>query len=134
MAGCRLTWAHSEDSNDIDGILCLDRRWKLHAYAPSEKLYPFVLEFASKTKVEGYELEKFTFAVSIEETQTAWVSNFVDAMTFAQSLTVQVVKNSISNELAPAKVRQSTTGCCFSRFVSSIAFHYFKLFVLPGSS
>lgn len=103
--GCRLTWAHSEDSNDIDGMLCLDHRWKLHVYAPSEKMFPFALEFASKNKSEGYGVEKVTFAVSLEDVRTDWTTKLLDVMAFAQSLTVKVVANTITNELVPAKVR-----------------------------
>jgi len=73
-------------------------------YAPSEKMFPFALEFASKSQAEGYGVDKITFAVALEDVRTSWTSKLIDVIAFAQALTVKVVANTITNELVPAKV------------------------------
>jgi hypothetical protein len=100
LRGCRFSWAHYEESQDIDGLLCIDnQRWRLHVYHPgADKLWPFVLKPA-----EGLEAEDVIFVVGSEELRNAWVAALVNVLEHGQVVGVKYVNSVISTSLAPAK-------------------------------
>jgi hypothetical protein len=83
LQGCKLSWAHFEDSDDIDGIICIDMRFKVKVYTQDttgDKYWPFVLAPVDET------LQEIVFAVAVEDIQESWISNLDSAFLYAKAI------------------------------------------------
>lgn len=78
-----MSWAHFEDSDDVDGIVCMDLRFQLKVYAQDatgEKYWPFVVAPLDES------LQEIIFAVAVEDIQESWVTNLEGALEYVSAI------------------------------------------------
>lgn len=82
LLGCKLSWAHLKDSDDIDGIVCVDLRFQLKVYTQDtvgEKYWPFVISPLDDS------LQEIVFAVGVEDIQESWVTNLESSLQYVST-------------------------------------------------
>lgn len=99
-AGCRLTWSHTEESADIDGIICVDWRWIFNLFRPdSPKYWPVVV-----TLVKQAADISLTFAMENENLREVWITHLVNVVLYSQVVSQSHAQSLKTNTLEPAIV------------------------------
>jgi hypothetical protein len=89
IIGCKLFWAHTEDSDDVDGVMCMDLRFQLKVYTQDtsgERYWPFVVTPLDES------LQEIIFAVAVEDIQESWVTNLESALEYVSFLFIYYFK------------------------------------------